>query len=132
MFFMRDAVREAHRLVTGTALFDATTEYLSMNTILGALLLGTVLTATWRWAASDSGRYLLLLFWAVFGFFASIRPGATPKDLDPASWIWVDVTMFPAVILTGAMLAQASGRWRTWGPAVACVALVAAAARFVG
>jgi hypothetical protein len=132
MFYARDVVQWLHRLVTGRALFDPTTEYPSMNSAIGALLLGAVLAATWRWRAIGSSRYLLLVFWVVFGSFASIRPGGTPKDLDPVSWIWVDVTLLPAVILAGVLLSRAKGRLRVLTSTFACMALLMAAARFVG
>ena len=132
MFFARDAVQWLHGLLTGRGLVDATAEYLSMNAALGALLLGAVLVTTLRRPAPDSTRFLLLLFWGVFGFFASIRPGASPKDLDPASWIWVDVTLFPTVILAGALLAGAKGRFRIASWAFACGAMLYAGAGIVG
>lgn len=132
MFYARDVVQWLHRLIMGRGVLDATPEYLSMNPALGALLLGAVLVTTFRRPAPDSTRFLLLLFWGVFGFFASIRPGASPKDLDPASWIWVDVTLFPAVILAGALLAGARGRFRTVAWTFACGAMLYAGARIVG
>ena len=103
-----------------------------MNPAIGGLLLGAVLVTTFRRAAPDGTRFLLLLFWGVFGFFALIRPGDSPKDLDPASWIWVDVTLFPAVILAGSLLAGAKDRSRVWAWAFACGALLYASAWIVG
>ena len=132
MFFARDVTQWLHGLITGTELFDPVSEYLSMNPAIGVLLLGAVLVTTFRRAAPDGTRFLLLLFLGIFGFFTLIRPGGSPRDLDPASWIWVDVTMFPAVILAGSLLASARGTSQivTW--ALACGALVYAAARIVG
>ena len=132
MFFARDVTQWLHGLLTGMELFDPVSEYPSVNPAIGALLLGAVLVTTFRRAAPDHTRFLLLLFWGVFGFFALIRPGGSPRDLDPASWIWVDVTMFPAVILTGSLLAGTKGTSQivTW--AFACGAIVYGAARIVG
>ena len=132
MFYARDATQWLHGLITGMELFDPTTEYLSVNPAIGALLLGAVLVTTCRRAAPDGTRFLLLLFWGVFGFFALIRPGDSPKDLDPASWIWVDVTLFPAVILAGSLLAGVKDRSRAWVWAFACGALLYASAWIVG
>jgi hypothetical protein len=56
--------------------------------------------------------FLLTLFWFVFLFFSVIRPGDPPGRLDPVSWIWVEITLIPAVILTGARLAEPAGEWR--------------------
>jgi hypothetical protein len=66
------------------------------------------------------------LFWGVFGFFALIARGS-PAGLDPVSWVWVDVTLIPAVILTGAHLAGASGKARVVAAATAAAALLYAA-----
>ena len=112
VFYARSIVGWLHPLVTGRPLVDATAEYLSMNPLFGALLLGSVLATLVRRPVLPSSRFLLLLFVVVFGFFSAIRPGGSPKDLDPVSWIWVDVTMFPAVILAGALLTRAAGTAR--------------------
>jgi len=132
MFYARDMVQWLHGLVTGRGIVDATAEYLSMNAAIGVLLLGAVLVTTFRRAVPDSSRFLLILFWSVFGFFALIRPGSSPKDLDPASWIWVDVTLFPTVMLAGALLAGATGRLRNVAWAFACGAMLYAGAGIVG
>jgi len=132
MFFARDVTKWVYRFITGTALLDPTAEYWSMNPALGVLLLGSVLVATIGRRAADSSRFLLLLFWCVFGFFTSIRPGDPSKNLDPASWIWVDVTLFPTVILAGALLADARGRRRVVTWTVACAAMLYAGAQIVG
>lgn len=132
MFYGRDVVQWLHTLVTGEAVVDPTPEYRSMNLGIGALLLGAVVMATGRSTAPVSRRFLVLLFWGVFGFFASIRPGGSPKDLDPASWIWVDVTLLPTVMLAGAMLAGAEGRVRVATWALAGAAMIYAAAGIVG
>lgn len=111
-FYGRSVVRWLHPIITGRPFVDLTSEYLSMNAVFGALLLGAAVTATVRWRVLENRGFLVILFWFVFGFFTSIQPGGSPKDLDPVSWIWVDVTIFPAVILAGALLARAAGRVR--------------------
>jgi hypothetical protein len=123
MFYARSLVLWLYPMVTGQILIDRTAEYLSINALLGLVLIGGVLVTAVRRPSSDSTRFLAILFCVVFGFFSSILPGDTPKDLDPVSWIWVDVTMFAAVILTGAWLADASGRLRTIAWRCAGVAL---------
>ena len=132
MFYARDLTQRLYGLVTERELFDPTAEYLSINAGIGALLLGAVLVTTFRRTTPDSTLFLLLLFWGVFGFFALIRPGGSPKDLDPVSWIWVDVTLIPTVILAGALLAGARGRLRISAWAFACGAMLYASASIVG
>lgn len=111
MFYGRSAVRSLHLLITGRVLTDETPEYPAMNPALGVLLLGAVVITTFRPAGRGHiGGFLLLLFWGVFGFFTLIEKGSPPGRLDPVSWIWVEVTIIPAVILAGARLAGATGR----------------------
>jgi hypothetical protein len=106
VFYARDAVMPLYRLATGEELRDETAEYDSMNPVLGVLLVSAVIITTFRPAARDDlRRFLLLWFWGIFGFFTLIARGDPPGRLDPVSWIWVEGTMFPAVILGGAWLA---------------------------
>lgn len=114
MFYARDAVQPLHRMLKGSELPDETPEYRSINPILGALLLAAVIVTTIRPGERDRLRmFLLLVFWAVFGFFTLIEKGSARGRLDPVSWIWVEVTVLPAVVLTGARLAGATGKART-------------------
>lgn len=113
MFYVRGPIRSLHLQITGRELRDDTPEYRSVNPVLGALLLGAVLATTFgRAGPHDLRRFLLLAFWGVFGFFTLIRPGNPPARLDPVSWIWVEATVIPAVILAGACLADTRGKWR--------------------
>ena len=131
MFYARDPVRAIYLLLTGEVLDDNTPEYASMNTGLGVLLLGAVLvTAVRAWRQEPLRRYLLVLFWGIFGFFALLRPG-NPDGLDPVSWIWVDVTMFPAAILAGVRLAGVGGNARIAAWAFAGAALLYAGVQMV-
>ncbi|OFW36580.1 MAG: hypothetical protein A3F70_11715 [Acidobacteria bacterium RIFCSPLOWO2_12_FULL_67_14] len=132
VFYARSVVRWLHPIVTGRPLVDATAEYFSMNPVFGVLLLGAVLAATARRRLLENSGFLVILFWVVWGFFTAIRPGGSPKDLDPVSWIWVDVTMFPAVILAGALLATAAGRVRFVALAVAAAAFLYASVVLLG
>jgi 4-amino-4-deoxy-L-arabinose transferase-like glycosyltransferase len=133
MFYGRSVVQPLHLAVTGRELRDETPEYNAMNPAVGVLLLGAVLLSTFRPPSREHIRtFLLVMFWAWFGFFTLIKKGNPPGRLDPASWIWVDVTMFPAIILAGACLAAATGRRRTVTWTLAGGALLYAAAATVG
>ncbi len=112
-FYAQSAVEPLYRAITGTELRDETPEYQSMNAALGVLLLGTVLLTTVRAGTRDDLRlFLLIMFWGVFGFFTLIEKGTARGRLDPVSWIWVEVTILPAVILAGARLAGVVGTTR--------------------
>jgi 4-amino-4-deoxy-L-arabinose transferase-like glycosyltransferase len=128
MFYARGVVMSAYQGVTGQELRDETPEYASMNPVLGVLLVGAVLLTTFRPPRRDALRvFLLILFWTVFGLFTLIKKGDPPGRLDPVSWIWVEVSMLPAIILAGARLADARGTSRPVSWAVASAALAVAA-----
>ena len=77
-----------------------------------------MLVTTLRTVSHDQLRlFLLVMFWAIFGFFTLIKRGTVTGRLDPVSWIWVEVTLVPAVVMAGARLADISGTWRVpaWG-----------------
>jgi hypothetical protein len=54
------------------------------------------------------------MFWGIFAFFTLIKKGDPPGRLDPVSWIWVEITIVPAVILAGARLTELTAKWRVW------------------
>ena len=117
MFYGRSAVQGLSTLVTGRALADETPEYPSMDPALGAVLLAAVLVTAIRPAGrARPVSFLLLVFWGLFGFFTFIEKGNPPGRLDPVSWIWVEATMVPAVIVTAVWLSSLTGRFRiaTW------------------
>src|SRR5207245_3814820 len=94
------------------------------------LLVGSVLLVTVGDRDKGAvGRLLLTLFWFVFCFFVLIRAG-TPRrnNLDPSVWFWVDVTLLPAVLVAGRMLARLRGRWRLAGRSAFAAATAYAAA----
>jgi Dolichyl-phosphate-mannose-protein mannosyltransferase len=129
MFYGRSAVMALYRRIAGRELTDDAPEYRSMNPALGVLLLGAVLITTFQRPRGDPFRgFLLLLFWSIFGFFTVIKPGPGVRPLDPVSWIWVEVTMIPAVIFAGARLADVQGKFRipAWGFSV-CALMYAVA-----
>ena len=107
MFYARDAVQAASRIVTGSGLYDETPEYTSMNVVLGVVLVGGVIATTLRGSPGDWLRpFLLVLFWGIFGFFSLIKKGDPPGRLSPVSWMWVEVTIFAAITMTAARLAD--------------------------
>lgn len=132
MFYLRTPVRSVYARTTGTQLTDETTEYWSMNPAIGVLLLGAVLITTVRPVRRDQLRiFLLVMFWAIFGFFTLIRRGDPPGRLDPVSWIWVEMTIVPAIVLTGSRLSDIRGKWRVVLWTAALLALAAACVQLV-
>jgi len=132
MFYLRPTVKALALRLTGNELKDETQEYWSVNVAVGVLLLGAVLATTLRTGNRDQLQvFLLVMFWAIFGFFTLIKRGAVTGRLDPVSWIWVEVTIVPAVTMAGARLAGVSGKWRFPAWAVAAAALVWACTRLL-
>jgi 4-amino-4-deoxy-L-arabinose transferase-like glycosyltransferase len=132
MFYLRRGVQRLHVGLTGTALRDETTEYFSMNTAIGLLLLGAVLATVARIKDRDQLRvFLLVMFCAIFGFFTLIKRGSPPGRLDPVSWIWVEVTIVPAIAMAGARLADVTGKWRGLAWTSAALALIVACAQLL-
>jgi 4-amino-4-deoxy-L-arabinose transferase-like glycosyltransferase len=134
MFYLRPTVKSLYFRATGNQLRDETTEYWSVNPAIGVLLVAAVIITTVGVLRGDQLRiFLVVMFWAIFGFFTVIRRGDPPGRLDPVSWIWVEITIVPAIVLAGARLSEVSGKWRgvVWTAAVlalvtACVQLVLA------
>ncbi len=127
MFYGRRVVMPVYQTLTGRELVDETPEYSSINPVLGAVLLGSVVGATLLLGCADlTGVSLLLMFWCIFGLFTVIERGNPPGRLDPVSWIWVEATLFPAALLTGALLVRTGGWMRYLAWAVAGGALVLA------
>jgi len=132
MFYLRPTVKAVALNLTGSELKDETQEYWSVNVALGVLLLGAVLATTVRRASPDHLRlFLLVMFWAIFGFFTLIKRGATTGRLDPVSWMWVETTIVPAVVLTGARLVDVSVKWRLPAWSAVTAALVWACMRLL-
>jgi hypothetical protein len=99
-----------------------------MNPALGLLLLAGVVLTTVRPARDPLAGFLLIAFWFVFGLFTMIAKGESTGRLDPVSWIWVESTLVPAVILTGARLGEATGTMRRAVWTLGGAALIYAAA----
>jgi 4-amino-4-deoxy-L-arabinose transferase-like glycosyltransferase len=133
MFYGRSVVQSVHLRLTGRELRDETEEYNAINPAIGVLLLGAILVTTFRPPRREHVRtFLLTMFWGWFLFFTLIKKGDPPGRLDPVSWIWVDVTMFPAIVLAGTCLAAATGKWRFGSWVLAGGALLYAVAVTVG
>lgn len=125
MFYLHSTLREASSRLTGTALKDETAEYWALNAGVGILLLGAMVATTRRPFGHDQLRlFLLVMFWAIFGFFTLIKRGTVSGRLDPVSWIWVEMTLIPAAVLVGARLADLKGTWRAllWSAAALTLA----------
>jgi 4-amino-4-deoxy-L-arabinose transferase-like glycosyltransferase len=132
MFYLRTTVKGLALRLTGNELKDETLEYWSVNVAIGSLLLGAVLVTTLRTVSPDQLRiFLLVMFWAIFGFFTLIKRGTVTGRLDPVSWIWVEVTLIPAVVMTSVCLVRISGTWRLLVWPAASAALVWACARIL-
>jgi 4-amino-4-deoxy-L-arabinose transferase-like glycosyltransferase len=134
MFYGHTAVMAAHRAIVGSELTDETPEYDAVDAVLGLLLVSAVAIVTVQSVsrtnrATNAGAvFLLLLFWGIFGFFTLIKKGSPPGRLDPVSWIWVEVTIIPAAILTASWLASVTSGWRIVLWAFAASVLVYASA----
>ncbi len=129
MFYGRSAVQALHVADHGTRAAGPDAGYPSMNPMLGVLLLCGLVITTLRFAGRDNvGTFLLLVFWGLFGVFTFIEKGNPPGRLDPVSWIWVEASIVPAVILTGARLAGATGKARIVAWTLCAGALLYAAA----
>lgn len=121
-FYARDVVTWLHPLITGRPFGDPLLEYESLNAALGVALL--VLTVACLARSHDRrtplSRLLTVLLVAYFGVFSLIRPGTPERNLDPASWAWIDISLLATSVLASAGLAGFSRRWRvTVGTALA-------------
>jgi 4-amino-4-deoxy-L-arabinose transferase-like glycosyltransferase len=124
MFYARQPVKIAYASVTGSELRDETPEYYSMNPTIGVVLLAAVAVTTFAAVPRDGMRtFLLILAWGVFGFFTLIKRGNPPFRLDPVSWMWVEVTIVPAVMLAGARLASLTSRRKAAAWTITALAL---------
>jgi hypothetical protein len=117
MFYAREPVTRLVEWATGGKVPDVA-GYPSINPVLGVLLVVAVLATTFGTGPRSVERRLLLtLAWGVFLFFTLIRKGDPPNRLSSVSWVWVESTLIPAVVIGGAWLSTLRGRWRVtaWG-----------------
>lgn len=123
MFYAREPVTGLLKWVTGQEVPDVA-GYPALNPILGALLGVAVLAMTFGPGPRDTRhRLLLALAWGVFLFFTFIRKGDPPNRLSSVSWLWVESTLIPVVVIGGAWLSTLRGRWRAIVWSVSALAL---------
>jgi len=111
MFYAREPVTAVLKWVSGQEVPDVA-GYPALNPVLGILLVVAVLATTLGQGPRDRERRLFLaLAWGVFVFFTVIRKGDPPNRLSSVSWLWVESTLIPAVVMGGAWLSTLRGRW---------------------
>jgi hypothetical protein len=89
-------------------------DYPWMNLLFGSILFGGVLLAIFRPILKSYAMILLtLLFCCIFCFFL-LMPAShpVPRDLGSAAFYWIDLTLLPAVVLTGHRLSVIARRWQ--------------------
>jgi hypothetical protein len=124
MFYAREPVAGLLKWATGQTVPDVA-GYPALNPVLGILLVMATVAATFgREPRVRERRLLLLLAWGIFLFFTLIRRGDPPNRLAPISWLWVESTLIPAVVLGGAWLSTLRGRGRVAAWSIAALALV--------
>lgn len=106
IFFVRPLVKSVV-MTSGRPFYDFAAEYPSMNPVFGLLiLLGVILAGVrwWKGSRDSTGGMLLTVFGVVLLFFIVIDTGRPRPGMDPVVWFWVDVTLIPAVLVTGRVL----------------------------
>lgn len=97
---------------------NAVSEYATPNLAFGVFLLMAVATTTVRPPALDRSttRSLLIVFFVVLVFFSVLETRGS-HDLDSYAFFWVDLTLLPAAVIGGSVLASGSvpRKWATWG-----------------
>lgn len=130
LFFLRDAISWVYGLM-GQQLSDLAPEYASMNSLLGAILLGVAAWSALRLCLRPDARqdgvslYLPIAFWTIFGFFLLIdvsSEGAI-QHLAYVAWFWSDLVLMPACLMAGAFLVSLTGHWRVAGQVAAAAGL---------
>ena len=131
-FYMHPVLNVGYKLV-GAKLKDAASEFVGMNPLFGIILLGSALWLALR-SKGESAivKCLLVCFWLVFIFFSLIRAGSAGRaKLDTDLWIWVDVTLIPAVVLAGYCLSRLQGWLKGVAVVMICIASLYAVYRTV-
>ncbi|NOT25828.1 MAG: phospholipid carrier-dependent glycosyltransferase [Acidobacteria bacterium] len=124
MFYAHEPMMRLMSYVEGEELPDITPEYHAVNAALGLLLVASVLMTILAPAGHDPRRlFLLFLACGVFAFFTLVKRGDPPFRLAAVSWVWVEATLVPAVILAGGWLAGLTGKWRALAWAFSAIAL---------
>ena len=123
MFYAREPVTRLLRWTSGREVADVA-GYPALNPVLGILLVMAVLATTFVKGSRDPRHWLLLaVAWGTFVFFTVIRKGDPPNRLSSVSWLWVESTLIPVVVIGGTWLSTLRGRWRTAVWSVAALAL---------
>lgn len=109
-FFGRSAVRAVLGFLDRPFL-DVAPEYPSMNPLMGLVLLTGAVASLGRRPTLRDGRTVTYLctFWLILGFFLLVQTRSPRPGIDPVAWFWTDITLLPAVILAGRVLASGRG-----------------------
>jgi hypothetical protein len=86
-----------------------------MNMVFGTILIGCVIRETLRSKREDPVRNLMLLtFWGILLFFMLIHPGKNISRRldDKLGWLWIDLTLLPATLLSGSCVANLEKKWK--------------------
>lgn len=99
-FYLRDGMEALWQTVLRRPLTLGAAEYVAMNSLTGAAVLGAVAVALFGAMRGRSGQRFaglhLILFVLVLGFFLLIKP---PPGNPVSSWLWVSVTILPGLVL---------------------------------
>jgi len=123
IFFFRYALEFA-----GIPYRNEFSEMPAMNQLFSLVLLAGVVYMTLRRGKDFSASFFLILFYGVLVFFSLIvakAPDRKGVQVDEIlGWNWVDVTLFPAVLLTACALSRLRARWRAGAYVVAAALAV--------
>jgi 4-amino-4-deoxy-L-arabinose transferase-like glycosyltransferase len=110
LFYTRDIFRRF-----GWEYFDGYAEFPTMNLVFGTIFMGCVFRETLHFKREDPIPNLMLLtFWGILAFFMLIHPSMkmSPRLEDNIGWLWIDLTLLPAVLLTGGCVARLKTPWK--------------------
>ena len=111
LFYTRDIFRRF-----GWQYLDGYSEFPTMNMVFGMIFIGCVIRETLRSKREDPVRnFLLLTFWIILVFFLMIHPGKNMSRRldDNIGWLWIDLTLLPATLITGSCIASLEKNWKT-------------------
>jgi 4-amino-4-deoxy-L-arabinose transferase-like glycosyltransferase len=109
-FFIRELMEPIYSIFN-RAFVDNAPDYRAMNFVFGLLILASA--TLWAMLIATAGRNKipkscitpLIFFWFGFCFFLFIEPA---RQFGQVDWHWMDITLIPGVILTGALPAYLS------------------------
>ena len=120
--------------IFGWEYIDDYKEFPSMNFVFGTIFIGCVVTMTLRRKREGFTRDLMLLtFWSILLFFMLIHPSKklSHRLEDNIGWLWIDLTMLPAALLTGGCVASLEKKWKLLAYIALCAGIFYAVARVV-